>query len=151
MSYEFEFYHGVALCKIIHNAPRTTIKLYSENGNSSYVVNNNTGIFIKYSTKRMSPWQFTFTKKHIDELFGMIQNLRAVFLVLVCKDNGIACLTFKEIKALLGNDLNKIQSLLVARKPREKFRVSCGKYEKVKFKIGNNEFPAKIFRGQAKL
>ena len=147
MSYEFEFYHGVALCKIIHNAPHAMIKLYSENSNSSYVVNNNVGIFIKYSTKRMSPWQFTFARKHCDELFEMLQILKAVFLVLVCKDNGVVCLNSKEIKALLDNNLNKTQSLLVARKPREKFRISCGKYEKLKYIIGNNEFPAKIFRG----
>lgn len=147
MSYEFEFYHGVALCKIIHNAPHATIKLYSENSNSSYVVNNSIGIFIKYSTKRMSPWQFTFTRKHINELFGMVQNLKAVYLVLVCKDNGIVCLALKEIKVLLDKNLNKIQSLLIARKPREKFRVSCGRCEKLKFKIANNEFPAKISKG----
>lgn len=147
MSYEFEFYHGVALCKIIHNAAYATIKLYSENSNSSYVVNNNIGIFIKYSTKRMSPWQFTFTSKHIDELFGMIQNFKAVYLVLVCKDNGIVCLTPEESRILLNNAHAKPQGLLVTRKPREKFRVSCGKYEKLKYKIGNNEFPAKIFKG----
>ena len=147
MSYEFEFYHGVALCKLIHIAPHATIKLYSENSNSSYVVNNNFGILIKYSTKRMSPWQFTFTRKHIDELFGMIQILKAVYLVLVCKDNGIVCLNPKEIRSLLNNTHTKSQSLLVTRKPREKFRVSCGKHERTKFKIGNNEFPAKIFRG----
>lgn len=147
MSYEFEFYHGVALCKIIHNAPYTMIKLYSGSSNSSYVINNNIGIFIKYSTKRMSPWQFTFTRKHIDELFEMIQKLKDVYLVLVCKDNGIVCLTSEEIKVLIDNDLNKTQSLLVARKSREKFRVSCGRGGNLKFKIANNEFPAKIFRG----
>ena len=147
MSHEFEFYHGVALCKIIHNAAHATIKLYSENSNSSYVVNSDTGIFIKYSTKRMSPWQFTFTERHLDELFEMMQNLRAVFLVLVCKDNGIVCLDSKEIEALLDSYLCKTQTLLVARKPREKFRISCGKYEKIKLRIGNNEFPAKIIKG----
>lgn len=146
MSYEFEFYHGVALCKIIHDAPHATIKLYSENSNSSYVVNSDVGILIKYSTKRMSPWQFTFTKKHCDELFGMIQCLKAVFVVLVCKDNGIVCLNSEEIKTLLSETYSKSQALLVARKPREKFRVSCGKYEKTKLKIADNEFPAKIFK-----
>lgn len=147
MSNEFEFYHGVALCRIIHNAPHAAIKLYSENSNSSYVLNSDIGIFIKYSTKRMSPWQFTFTRKHIDELFGMMQNLKAVYLALVCKDNGIVCLAPKEIKALIDNDLNKTQGFLVARKPREKFRVSYGRYDKLKFRIANNEFPTKIFKG----
>jgi hypothetical protein len=146
MSHEFEFYHGVALCKIIHASTNATIRLYCENGNSSYIINDDIGIFVKYSTKRMSPWQFTFTKDHCNELFGMVKRLRVAFLVLVCRDNGIACLNFSEIKTLLNDSLCQTQSILVTRKPREKFRVSCRKYEKVKLKVADSEFPAKIFR-----
>ena len=147
MSHEFEFYHGVVLCRIIHNNPNTTIKLYSEKGNSSYVVNGNIGIFAKYSAKRMSPWQFTFTKKHCDEIFGMMQSLKKVFLILVCKDDGIVCLNSKEIKTLLDNVLNKPQSLSVSRKPRGKYRVNSGRDDKLKYKIADNQFPVKIFKG----
>ena len=147
MSHEFEFYHGVALCKIIHNSPHTTIKLYSEKSNSSYVVNDQIGIFVKYSTKRMSPWQFTFMKSHCDELFGMMNNIKEVFLILVCWDDGIVCLNSKEIKTLLDNVLNKPQSLSVSRKPRGKYRVNSGRDDKLKYKIADNQFPVKIFKG----
>ena len=147
MSHEFEFYHGVALCRIVHNSPHAAIELYSENGNSSYIVNNNIGIYVKYSTKRMSPWQFTFAKNHCEELFEMIRCLRAVFLVLVCKDNGIVCLSSEEVRVLLDDTHGNSQGLLVSHKPREKFRVSCGKSDSLKFKIADNEFPLKIFRG----
>ena len=147
MSHEFEFYHGVALCRIIHNSTHTTIKLYSEKSNSSYIVNDQIGIFVKYSTKRMSPWQFTFEKKHCDELFGMMNNLRAVFLVLVCWDDGIVCLNSKECESLLDKALDKPQSLSVSRRPREKYRVDSGRNEKLKYKIADNQFPDRIFKG----
>ena len=147
MSHEFEFYHGIALCKIIHKSSHTTIRLYSEKGNSSYIVNDNIGIFVKYSTKRMSPWQFTFIKSHCDELFGMMNSLKTVFLVLVCKDDGIVCLNSKEIKTLLYSVLNKPQSLSVSRRPREKYRVRSGCDDKITYKIADNQFPVKIFEG----
>lgn len=145
MSNEFEFYHGVALCRIIHDNPHVTIRLYSEKGNSSYVVNNDIGIFIKYCTKRMSPWHFTFAKNHCDELFGMMQNVKTVFLVLVCKDDGVVCLDSAEIKTVLNPALDKPQGVSVARGPREKYRVSGGKDGKLKFKIADNQFPPRIF------
>ena len=145
MSNEFEFYHGAALCKIIHSSPQVAIKLYSEKSNSSYIVNDDIGIFVKYSTKRMSPWQFTFAMEHCDELFNMVQNIKLVFLVLVCNDDGIACLKIDEIKNLLNKSLDKPQSITVARRPREKYRVSGGKDGKFKIKIANNQFPAIIF------
>ncbi len=145
MSHEFEFYHGIALCRIIHNNLHTAIRLYSEKGNSSYVVNDNIGIFIKYSAYRMSPWHFTFTKKHCEELFEMIQTLKSVFLVLVCKNDGIVCLNVEEIRNLLDNVLAKPQGISVSRKPREKFRVKGGRDDKLKFNIADNEFPSKIF------
>jgi len=147
VNHEFEFYHGVALCGIIHNSPDATIKLYSEKGNSSYVVNNHIGIFVKYSTKRMSPWHFTFTKRHCDELFEMMKILKAAFLVLVCWDDGVVCLNSKEIETLLDKALNKPQSLSVTRKPREKYRVTSGRNDKVTYRIADNQFPAKIFKG----
>jgi hypothetical protein len=147
VSHEFEFYHGVALCKIIHNSPNATIKLYSEKSNSSYVVNDNIGIFVKYSTKRMSPWQFTFMKRHCNEIFEMMNNLKALFLILVCWDDGIVCLNSKEIETLLDNALDKPQNLSVSRRPREKYRVTGGRNDKLKYKIADNQFPAKIFKG----
>jgi len=147
MSHEFEFYHGVVLCRIVHNSPHAAIELYSENSNSSYIVNSTIGIYVKYSTKRMSPWQFTFTENHCQELFEMIRCLRAVFLVLVCKDYGIVCLSSEEVITLLDDTHGNSQGLLVSRKRREKFRVSCGKRDSLKLKIAGNEFPLKIFRG----
>jgi hypothetical protein len=123
------------------------IRLYSEKNNSSYVVNDNIGIFVKYSTKRMSPWHFTFMKKHCDELFGMMYDLKEAFLVLICRDNGIVCLNSKEIKTLLDNDFNRPQSLSVSRRPREKYRVTSGRNDKLKYKIADNQFPTKIFKG----
>jgi hypothetical protein len=95
----------------------------------------------------MSPWQFTFMKRHCNEIFEMMNNLKALFLILVCWDDGIVCLNSKEIETLLDNALDKPQNLSVSRRPREKYRVTGGRNDKLKYKIADNQFPAKIFKG----
>lgn len=146
MSHEFEFYHGVALCRIIHNCPSAAIRLFSPRSNSSYVVNGDTGIFIKYSTRRMSPWQFTFTGRHCDEISMMMRDLPRTFIVLVCRDNGIICLDAAETKQLLGGVSLTSCSIHASRKPREKYRVSGGPEGKITYKVADNQFPSRIYR-----
>ena len=143
MSYEFEFYHGVALCRLIHDGRVNTIKLYSEGSNSAYIINDEIGVYLKYCTKRLTPWQFTFSKIHCDELFTMINKFKNVFLVLVCHDDGIVCLNADEIKILLDYPTDRTQGISAARRPREKYGVS-GKDGKLSYKFSDS-FPQDIF------
>jgi len=55
---EFEFYHGAVLSGLAHADRPVSLKLYPTSSNSSYVINDTIGIFVKYSSKRMSPWKF---------------------------------------------------------------------------------------------
>jgi len=144
MSKEFEAYHGIALCRIIHCNKVKSIIIYPSKSNSSYILNDDIGIYVKYSTKRMSPWNFTFKREHQDEIFEMKQVLREVFLILVCRDDGIACLRFDELKQILDEVHEDVEWVSVRRRPREKYRVS-GHDGKLKFKIADSHFPIRIF------
>lgn len=145
MSCDYETYHGIVLCRIIHSMPACTIGLYSKNANSCYVIDSNIGIFIKHSSKRLSPWQFTFLSEHLAQLAEMSALLKAVFLVLVCGRHGVVCLNLEETRMLLDLENAKAQAISVTRKPREKFRVRCGQSTRRTVKIAENEFPRKIF------
>jgi len=145
MSHEFEFYHGVALCRLIHHDQIESVKLYPSPGNASYIVNGEIGIYIKYSAKRMSPWRFTFKRDHQEEISEMKQLLHhEVYLVLVCGEDGIACLRFDEVKKILDHVHEDIEWVSVSRRPREKYTV-CGHDGKLNFKISDSSFPAKLF------
>jgi len=150
MNYEFKFYHGGALCRIVHDERVKSIKLYPTKTNSSYMINDDIGVFMKYSTKRMTPWRFTFMRGHREELYEMRELLKAVFVVLVCRDDGIACLTYRELVAVLGEIKNPSQWLAAARKPREKYRIS-GSYADLKYKIADSQFPERLFLPEANL
>ena len=90
---EFEFYHGVALARMVHIVQRElAIKPYSESDNAAYVVDGSTGVYIKYSSKRLSPWRFSFQKRHRDKIQEMKEKLGETFLLLVCNDDGVVVL-----------------------------------------------------------
>lgn len=146
MGSEFEFYHGVALCRIIHNDHLKSIRSFRKDSNSAYIINEEVGIYIKYCTKRLTPWHFTFMPAHIDELFSFIGKLNKVFLVLVCKNDGIVCLNSEEIKVVLDKTAQKAQGIAAYRKPREEYRIS-GFGGDIKYKFANNQFPNLLFEG----
>ena len=145
MSKQFEFFHGLVLVRIVHNSKNpVSISRYSDSTNSSYIVNN-VGLFIKHSTSRMSPWAFSFHKQHLDEILEIKNQLAKVYIALVCNDDGIVCLSFDELNQLVNSRDDKVESIRVARGPREKYEVS-GSAGKHKLKIGNSDFPEKILR-----
>lgn len=142
---EFEFFHGVVFARILHggNVP-VSIKSYPTPDNASYIVNDSVGIYIKYSSKRLSPWRFSFQKEHQDEILEMKNKLGEVYTILVCNDDGIVCLSFEELKEVLDTKHEDVEWISVARGPRERYEVK-GHDGKLRLKIGNSDFPAKIF------
>lgn len=141
---EYEFYHGVVLARLIHGSKKPLcINKYPTPDNASYVIGEKAGIYIKYSSKRMSPWRFTFLKEHQDLILEMKILLDEVFVIFVCHDNGIACLSYKEFKLLLDENHGRIEWVSIYRGPREKYEVN-GQDGKLPNKIGDSDYPTKI-------
>ncbi|WP_407490750.1 hypothetical protein [Elizabethkingia anophelis] len=141
---EFEFYHGVVFSKLIHNIPEgISIKLYPSPSNASYVINDNIGIYIKHSTKRMSPWRFSFQKCHQDEIFDMQKGLNNVFVLLVCGEDGVVALSYEELKTILDYTHDEIEWISASRTRNKDYEIkgSDGKLEK---KIGKIDFLKKL-------
>ena len=142
---EFEFYHGVVLSRLVHGSVPIQINTYPTDSNASYVLDNSTGLYIKHSTKRMTPWRFSFQKKHQNEIYEMRKKFSEIFLILVCGDDGIVTLSYKELKKILDEQHDEVEWIAVSRRSREKYTVT-GSNGKLKYKIGENEFPNKIIK-----
>jgi len=142
---DFEFYHGLVFARILHGTQRPlSLRPFQSVSNASYVVNDTVGIYIKHSAKRMTPWRFTFMKEHQDEIDLLKLNLAKVFLVLVCGDDGVLCLSFSELKQLLDSQHDPIEWISATRHKREMYSVK-GSNGELDFKIGQSEFPVKLF------
>jgi hypothetical protein len=142
---EFEFYHGVAFARIIHATRRAlSIKPFQSASNASYVVNDTIGIYIKHSAKRMTPWRFTFMKDHQKEIDLLKSNFKDVFLILVCSDDGVVCISYSELKKILDHQHDPIEWISATRHKRQMYAVR-GSNGELDFKVGQNDFPSKIF------
>jgi hypothetical protein len=148
---EFEFYHGIVFARMLHGLEKeVSLKPYPSKDNASYVVNGKIGIYIKFSTKRLSPWRFSFQKRHEEEILEMKQKIGEVFLLLVCHDDGIVTLDFEEFKKILNEGHGEFEWISAARNRREMYSIN-GSDGKLEFKIGKDDFPRKIFRSEPDL
>jgi hypothetical protein len=141
---EFEFYHGAVLSKLIHySINNVTLGIYPSPSNASYILNGNTGLYIKHSTKRMSPWRFSFQKLHQDEILKMKSELDNVFVILVCGEDGMVTLNFQELKAILDETHEEIEWISASRNPNKEYTIK-GSNGGLNHKIGKNDFPKKV-------
>lgn len=140
--YDYTFFHGSALVRLIQDLQTHSIELHK--GNHCYLVNSKSCIYLKHSTKRLSPWSFTFLPEHLLELTQIQDYTTPLFVILICNDDGICCLNYQEVSQLImvGN-MHQTKSIRVARSPRQKYSVS-GTDGKLSYKIGNNYFPQKV-------
>lgn len=142
---EFEFYHGVILAKLVHGINTSVlIQTFPSRSNSSYIVNKNIGLFIKYSTKRMSPWRFSFAKDHQDEILNIKNTLGEVFTLLGCGEDGVVCLSFDDLKKILNETHDQTEWISVSRGRNKEYTIK-GTDGSLRYKISKTDFPKKLF------
>ncbi|MEW6330343.1 MAG: hypothetical protein AB1560_02680 [Pseudomonadota bacterium] len=142
---EFERYHGVVFARILHSSKcMVSLQPYPTPGNSSYVVNGNIGIYIKYSGKRMSPWRFSFTREHQEEIKQMRDQLGKVFVVFVCGTDGVVSLSYNELKSVLDDTHGDVEWVSISRSARKMYLIK-GSDGKLPFKAGKRDFPQSLF------
>jgi hypothetical protein len=138
---EVEFYHGAALARLFRGGKRgVSVRAL---GRSSYVLDAQIGLYLKYSSNRMSPWPFSFTDEHQHEIAKLASECSAVFVALICGSDGVACLSHAELRRVLDDDVRAAEWVKAARQKREKYAITGSDGRKC-FKVGGNEFPGKI-------
>ncbi|MCK4330350.1 hypothetical protein KAX02_10955 [candidate division WOR-3 bacterium] len=141
---KIDFFHGAVVLRIIRENIIDVINCSTDN-NSTYILSNDIGIYIKYSRCRMSPWSFSFSKRHRDEIKKTHHKLRKLYVVLVCNDDGICCLDYTEFSTVLSiENLVFPKWIRVSRMKGEKYSVS-GSDGRLKHKIGDSDFPKKVY------
>lgn len=101
---EYKFYHGAVLAELVHELPFPVKvdELYENGRRSSYIIESAVGLHVKHSSKRLHPWNFTFTQQNLNELKLLADVFPDVFLVFVCEAQGMVCCTYKEFETYIG-------------------------------------------------
>lgn len=141
---EFSFFHGAVFAKLIHDLGKPfKIQPFNDSENSAYVIDNALGLYIKYSKKRLTPWSFTFSKKHQDSIQQLKNLYGEVIVALVCNDDGIVGLSFSELKSILDHQHEEIEWIRVERSKRSMYQVT-GSDGGLDFKVGRDDYIIKI-------
>lgn len=154
-----EKYYGAAIFRLIRelgeSIPKGKFSLTSGSSNSAFILEGNTpkylgkgksasaGIFLKISNKRLSPWRYTFTRGHQDEIFKLKNKCGQVFLGFVCGDDGIACIDFDELKFILDDHHEEQEWVSVSRRVDQHYRIK-GNDGEFSNTISKSNFPRKL-------
>ena len=141
MIQEIERYHGVVLARMVRGEGAGRRIRSHSTVRSAYVIDERLGLYVKYSTSRLSPWAFTFSRGHRRELVELSQELSRVCVVLVCGQDGVVALTDSEVVQVLG-EAGDDQWMRVDRRRSQMYSVS-GSFGRLPLKVADSSFPAK--------
>lgn len=128
---DYKFYHGAVLAELVNlkKGPLSVDELIEDGRLSSYILDGTIGLQIKHSANRLHPWQFTFTKANLIQLLALQQNYKAVFIVLVCRSDGMVALTLDEVTEILTSGESEQAWIRVDRRKNEWYSVIGGAAE----------------------
>lgn len=119
MSVDFETSQGVVLREIIAGTTTVNVAPYNRHGRlDAFVFGGKVGVFVKYSTKRMSPWRFTFHIDQVSELLDLEAEHPNTFMVFVCGVDGLVTLDIATVHELVSFQDTEQAWLRIDRKPR---------------------------------
>tara|TARA_Y100000991_G_C21947761_1_gene338241 strand:+ start:731 stop:1291 length:561 start_codon:yes stop_codon:yes gene_type:complete len=98
------------------------------------------GLFIKHSQKRISPWRYTFTKEHQNEIIDLFKTCDSVFILLIASQKGIAVINKSLYEELLDENIDESEWISLSRKHNENFRIRS-KDKNKKDTLAKNCFP----------
>lgn len=126
MTAEFELYHGAAIRELIVGA-RAPVKVESCDplGRvNTYKINDELALHIKHSTKRLPPWQFTYSIENLAEIHELAETCSSMWLIHVCWQDGIVALSLSEFLTINPPDAGTTSFVRVDRDRNKMYRVN---------------------------
>jgi hypothetical protein len=126
---EYEFYQGAVLRKLVVEGDYTTsIRPFVREGRiAAFVVNGRVGIYVKHSSKRMSPWRFSFSIEQAADLLDLEQNYPDTFVVFVCGSDGLVTLSCLDLHSIVSFQESENAWVSIARPPRNQYELAGNK------------------------
>jgi hypothetical protein len=139
---DYELYQGVVLRQLVVGATSTIqVSPFRREGRiNAFVVNEKVGVFVKHSSKRMSPWRFTFHVEHENDL-SELEAAYPAYVAFVCGEDGIVTIDTATLHELVSFDDTEQAWVRIDRKPRSLYGLAGNR----------SEFRYKIPRGTAQI
>src|SRR5437870_380965 len=120
---EYEFYQGVVLRQlVVENDLSMSFRPFVREGRiTAFVLNGRVGVYVKHSSKRMSPWRYTFTIEQAADLLDLEAKFPDSFMVFVCETDGLVTLPFLELHEIVNFQQTDKAWVSIARPPRAQY------------------------------
>lgn len=136
---EFEQFHGIALSRLVHRLGEIKISTDVNSDNSSYVLNGTCGLYIKFSKKRLTPWQFTFNSTHYSSIEQLANVTKTGYVIFICGMDGLCCINFEEFFYIVNRiEDGMVKSVSISRYKKQQYHVS-GTDNEIKRKFADGE------------
>jgi hypothetical protein len=129
---EYEFYQGVVLRHLAVESDYSSISFrpfVREGRVNAFVVNGRVGVYIKHSSKRMSPWRFSFNIEQAADLLDLEQKFSDSFVVFVCGEDGLVTLSFADLHEIVDFQESDNAWVSISRPPRTQYELAGNRGE----------------------
>jgi len=128
---EYEFYQGVVLRQLAVEADYSiSFRPFVREGRiNAFVVNGRVGVYVKHSSKRMSPWRFTFTIEQASDLLDLEQKFPDSFIVFVCGTDGLVTLSCADLHTIVSFHDSENAWVSISRPPRTQYELDGNRGE----------------------
>jgi len=145
-----ELLHGAALLKLIENFKTVQIQHGDQVHSSLYVINSGeseVAVLLKLSTRRKSPWQFTFSQQEENAVarFRRSRPDTALFFSLVCFKDGVCCVNYETLAQLTGHSI-ALRSVGVSRPSGGSYHLSGPERQQLRRAIPQSDWPRALFQ-----
>lgn len=121
---ELDRFHGVVLRQLVLASKKPmALGVANASGRVDAYSYGSGAIYIKHCARRLSPWQFTFFPRHIDELAELSRMYRPVWVFLVCGVDGIVGIPADDLCAIVG-DAHAASAVRVSRYRKAMYRIT---------------------------
>lgn len=124
---DLEKYQGVVIRQIVVASQKPLrIESADTNGRLDSFKIEDVAFHVKFSSKRLSPWRFTFLLENLNELAELSRTSRAVWIFLVCGDDGVVGITLSEFNSIISPSEKGVAWLRVSRSRNSMYRIGGG-------------------------
>lgn len=130
---DYEFYQGVVLRQLaVENDYSLSVSFrpfVREGRINAFVLNGRVGVYMKHSSKRMSPWRFTFTIEQAADLLDMEHKFPDSFMVFVCGTDGLVTLSLADLHSIVSFQESENAWVSISRPPRTQYEIAGNRGE----------------------